>query len=1042
MSQGQNHRNMECRLLHAVEGVHVQHYKNFIKLLEQSKAALMRIAVLEQLYHDVRPISLPRVERDIESLLADVHRIIGYLETLSGTDSIDDTPRYLAAIFRSLTRNIREELRPVFRPRTDQIVVQLDVIRLEHARVVGNKAANLATLRREMGLSTPDGFAVTATACIDFINESGLAQFVLSEMAGLDPESPSEIDAAAIRIRARIMAESLPSRIEQALEAGIGRLHREGKTLRLAVRSSAIGEDSETSFAGQYESVLDVAPEDIGHAYKTVLSSAYSTAALSYRLQHGLDDRETPMGVLVLEMVEPVFSGILYTADPVGGDQDRISIASVSGLGEHLMGGEAMPLWSCVLDKTSFRFLEKTCPASSPGFFDEDGEGSALVNRLWEASRHIEIFLQRPQDIEWSVDDNGTVYFLQARPLMVAKKGKDGNLDNLAGQDGLSVLVEGGVCASSGIAAGQVLLVLDEELPQVVPENDAGIILVAVNASTNLTPVVGQVSGMITDVGSPASHLGAIAREFGVPALFGTQVATRMLTQGQDVTLWASDRKVFAGIAEKLLRSTRPLRRPLYASPVHLRVQRVLDQISPLNMIDPNSEEFRLRRCRTIHDIIRFSHEQAVQRMFGFGRIGDPMPYAVSLQTDIPVSLRVLDLGSGLRTGLTTCSEIGAHDVVSSPFQALWMGLAHPGLNWTDTLVPGASGFLNLKEDTQTRAKDQIEGECYAFISGEYLNLEMRLGRHFATVDSLCGDDQDYNYIQLHFSGGSAPYFGRSLRAQYVSSVLTRLGYSVILKGDLLEASLRRLSRTEALERLDQTGRLLGSTRQLDMALKSPDQVLLLTDDFFEERYGFLESPNPDAPEDFYVITGEWRNVGTGGERSILQNGSSFASHATIGVAQAMTRLLGKRYQKFLDTIEAYYYFPLVIARKGLFTDCDIEVMVKPSGGHIDQAGGVAFGISDWNNYFVFRINALEDNAILFEFRNGKRFSRVEVETEISSGTWHLLRVVIRGERVSAFLNSQEIITYASEVAVHGHVGLWTKADSVTEFRGLNVDVV
>ena len=98
MNQGQEYRNMECRLLHVDDGVHVQHYNNFTTLLERNKSALMRIAVLEQLYHDVRPVSLPRVERDVESLLTDVREIIGCLENLTGADSSDDTPRYLAAI--------------------------------------------------------------------------------------------------------------------------------------------------------------------------------------------------------------------------------------------------------------------------------------------------------------------------------------------------------------------------------------------------------------------------------------------------------------------------------------------------------------------------------------------------------------------------------------------------------------------------------------------------------------------------------------------------------------------------------------------------------------------------------------------------------------------------------------------------------------------------------------------------------------------------------------------------------------------------------
>lgn len=1038
MKINSKNQNIECRLLNVIDGVHAKHYKNFTDILDHCKSALMQIATLEQIYHDVRPVSLPRIEKAVDSLLATVHNILECLTSLDSDDSNDTTSRYLFAILKSLTRNIRDELRPVFQPYTEQIDVPLDVIRKEHARIIGNKAANLATLRHEIGLTTPNGFAITATASIHFLNESGIAAYILSEMAELDPDNPATIASVSTKIKKRIMDEPLPPNLQNQLETAVGRLRGNGKSLKLAVRSSAIGEDSETSFAGQYESLLNVAPEDIAVAYKTVLSSTYSAAAISYRLQHGLDDRETPMGVLVLEMVDAVFSGVMYTADPVHDDTDKIYIAAVSGLGENLVGGQLMPMWSCILDKTSFHFLDKSLSLPKEGFFDKDGEGTVLAAELWSLAKRIDDALKRPQDIEWAVSADGKLHFLQSRPLMVVKKNKNDDEQFLAIQDELTVLLDDGICASGGLATGQVVLAIEEESPLDIPKSEVGTILVTKNASTNFTPVVGQISGMITDIGSSTSHLGAIAREFGVPALFGVKGATATLAQGQEVTLWASGKKVFSGIAEKLLRSTRLLKRPLFASPVHLRFQRVLDEISPLNMNNPDSDSFHAGECRTIHDIVRFSHEQAMQRMFGLGRLGDPSPYAVSLQTILPIRLHVLNLGNGFRANLTTCDPIDTHDVSSPPFQALWTGLSHPSLNWRGSPDNGASSFRNIKR-TLHQDEEQPEGDCYLFVSNEYFNVEMRLGFHLATVGVLCGDDQDYNYIQLHFSGGSAPYFGRSLRAQYVSNVLERLGYSVILKGDLLEASLRRLPKKELLETLDHTGRLLGATRQLDMTLNSPEQILLLADNFFKESYGFHKPAAPNAPEDFYVITGDWSTLTTDHGRTILQDGSQFAPQMTLGVNQTMSRLFGKRYQDFLDTIEAYYYFPLAISKKGYLEDCDIEVIVRPTGGYIDQAGGVAFGIRDWNNYFVFRINALEDNAILFEFKNGKRFSRVEVDINIPSGDWHFLRVVIRGKQVDAFLNAQHIATHISEYSVHGHTGLWTKADSVTEFRDLNI---
>jgi pyruvate, water dikinase len=150
-----------------------------------------------------------------------------------------------------------------------------------------------------------------------------------------------------------------------------------------------------------------------------------------------------------------------------------------------------------------------------------------------------------------------------------------------------------------------------------------------------------------------------------------------------------------------------------------------------------------------------------------------------------------------------------------------------------------------------------------------------------------------------------------------------------------------------------------------------------------------------------------------------------------------MVKMMGSKYQEFLDNIGAYYYFPLAIAKESWIESGRVEVKIKPIDGHIDQAGGLAFGIRDINNYFVFRINALENNVILFEFVRSKRIQRVSVEKPIDSKRWYNLSAELKGNEILGILDGEVLIRYTADRPVDGYVGLWTKADSVTAFEGL-----
>lgn len=1047
-----------CRPLPGTDPEQTIRYRHFRSLLDHNRTALSLMADLEQTYYDNRPFTMQMVERKCERLLSEVESMVQSLSGLSGNPY-----ERLSAVLQSLLRYTKDELKPALRTSTDALTLPLSRIEADHVRAVGSKAANLARVRLELDLPVPEGFAVTTDAYRLFLHETGLSEKIDDVMAQLVADDPASIEAVGRDIRSLIIESPLPKAIREAIEAAAAELVNACLSEKcLAVRSSAIGEDSEISFAGQYTSVLNVPAAGLSEAYKQVVASKYSASALSYRLHHGVDDRETPMAVLVLEMIQPHLSGVLYTADPMSEDRDNIQISAVQGLGDALVGGDTSPQRSYRIAKTTFKMIGVAgAEIASPPLCADPLDGPFL-QKLWESAKLLEAHFQRPLDIEWAVDGDHRLYILQARPLLVIEAATDPGPEPAGDYPGHPVLIEGGKCAAGGVVAGRVLVLKNTETDDPISSFDPDTILVVRTASTSITPWIGKVKGVITDVGGVASHLASVAREFGVPALFDTQTATSALKDGQEITLWASRMRVYGGVVEALTRGVRPVKRPIFASSLHLRLQRLLDLISPLSLTDPESPQFNQEECRSVHDIIRYCHEISVREMFRFGESTGRLRGAVRLKVTIPIQLYALDLGDGLRKGLTTCDDINVHDVASVPFRALWRGLSHPGLNWTSTIAVGAHNFMSIMAGGAMPHQGRLGEASYALVSADYMNLSVRFGYHFATVDALCGTDREHNYVNLQFAGGAGAYFGRSLRIQYMAAVLNRLGFETSVKGDLIEASLSRLDQVGTEETLDKLGRLLGTSRLLDMALNSPEQVVSLTESFFQGKYDILEKEHEDAPKVFHLITGNWKAAKPDMEPGVLQDGSDFGSWISTGVSHAMVKLMGKRYQDMLDNIGAYYYFPLAIAKDSDMAEGSVTVKVKPLSGTIDQAGGLAFAIRDWGNYFVLRINALEDNFVLFEFVNNKRYQRATVQQEderiyvnpflnmqlqsktnqklVEPRQWHTITAVISGNTIKGYLNDLPLIEYNAGMPLKGYVGLWTKADSVTYFDDLRIN--
>jgi pyruvate,water dikinase len=330
-------------------------------------------------------------------------------------------------------------------------------------------------------------------------------------------------------------------------------------------------------------------------------------------------------------------------------------------------------------------------------------------------------------------------------------------------------------------------------------------------------------------------------------------------------------------------------------------------------------------------------------------------------------------------------------------------------------------------------------GDSYALVSQDYANVSIKFGYHYCNVDSLCGNDPIQNYVTMQFAGGVGSYYGKVLRVEFLSKVLTQLGFVVTANGDSISASLKGLDLRAQSEALDQLGRLLAASRLLDVGIRSQQDIERMMKAFFRSEYDFMNLDRAYDLPGFYAPEGDWECRSDKDGAWLVQDGSKWAGRFSQALARRMNRMVGTRYQQFLDNIQAYFYFPLAIAKAGYLSTGSVRAAVKPMGGLIDQAGGIAFGIQNIGNYFVFRLNSLEDNLVLFEYVNSRRIERKSTPYKLASDQWYHLRINLEERHLTAFLNDEPVLSYEADRNLAGYVGLWTKADSLTAFDHFHI---
>ncbi|WP_165421304.1 hypothetical protein [Bradyrhizobium sp. Leo170] len=207
-------------------------------------------------------------------------------------------------------------------------------------------------------------------------------------------------------------------------------------------------------------------------------------------------------------------------------------------------------------------------------------------------------------------------------------------------------------------------------------------------------------------------------------------------------------------------------------------------------------------------------------------------------------------------------------------------------------------------------------------------------------------------------------------------------------------------------------------------------------------KIDFVDETIGAEPKSLVPVVGIWRIENDSGNKVLAVDGRQWKEgESSAGIADKARALYGERYAEFLDRVQAYAYFPYVIAPDIQdFTNGEITVRFQGLSGRIDQGAGILFNLKPNGNYLTVRANCLENNLVLWKFENGKRSSVKWVRnTPTATRQWHDLKVRIIGTKVEGYLDGKLYLEHTLAQPVSGRVGLWSKADSHVQFSDYTV---
>lgn len=436
--------------------------------------------------------------------------------------------------------------------------------------VAGGKGASLAEMINNK-FPVPPGFVVTAHAYDLFIEKSGLKDKIESILSNIDFENTEQLEKAAKDVREVIVASNLPLELESEIVENydiLGTPSLEGATtsakeiLRkskestfVAVRSSATTEDlADASFAGQQESFLNVkGQKQLLEAVKKCIASLFTARAVYYRHKKGFPLTGAKLAVVVQKMVNSDKSGVMFSHSPVS-DKDEIMIEAVFGLGEGIVSGMINPdnyivspefkLLNTKLANKKIAIVRNASGENQVVKLNEDISARQVLSSyeikiLAQLAKKLEEHYKKPQDIEFAISGQD-IYIVQSRPITT-------KFESSKKKDFQSEAILSGLGASPGISSGPVKVIYKMDDLSKIKKGD---ILVTEMTNPDMVVSMQKSAGIITDEGGITSHASIVSREMGIPCVVGTEKATKLLKDGDEVTVDGFAGKVYAGKGE------------------------------------------------------------------------------------------------------------------------------------------------------------------------------------------------------------------------------------------------------------------------------------------------------------------------------------------------------------------------------------------------------------------------------------------------------------------------------------------------------------
>ena len=464
-----------------------------------------------------------------------------------------------------------------------ETIVWYDTLGMKDINRVGGKNASLGemiTAFNNVDVRVPNGFAVTTDGFRDFMSHHRLAEPINALLALVVVDDVAGLAKIGSQIRHMVLQAPLPRSLQTAITTGYQQLCLEQSqtnngTVAVAVRSSATAEDSpEASFAGQQETFLNVrGAAAVVSAVHQVFASLFNDRAIAYRIHQGFANDVLAISVGVQRMVrsDQAVSGVMFTLDTESGFDKVVFITSSYGLGEMIVQGQVNPdefyVFKTTLDSGAQAVLRRQLGSKALRMVYADGPqqrvrvedtpldlryqfslNDAEVETLARYGLAIESHYQCAMDIEWAKDvDDGQIYIVQARPETGQSRQCGPVMERYELTKHSTVLAKGRSIGAR-IGAGNTRIVDCLEQMDSVHDGD---VLVTDMTDPDWEPVMKRAAAIVTNRGGRTCHAAIIARELGIPAVVGTNDATRTLLSQESVTVSCAEGDtgyIYAGV--------------------------------------------------------------------------------------------------------------------------------------------------------------------------------------------------------------------------------------------------------------------------------------------------------------------------------------------------------------------------------------------------------------------------------------------------------------------------------------------------------------